>query len=758
MTNPSRQATRTGLVITYTIMATLFLTLLASSCKKSPDTGSASTGKHPPFKESEYWSAARDENTSSYCRQCHEDVFEDWAQSHHALANRLLDPGHDDLPFSTEFPGTHPDGTLSFSKSEGQYQITIRDPEGEIHHYHPDMALAYTPLHQYLVPFPGGRWQATQIAWDPEREEWFDVYDDDRQPGEWGHWQGRGMNWNSRCAWCHMTGYDKNYHIEEDAYQSRWIEQGISCVQCHGTMDNHGEAARKEEPDLKIPRLTATRVMHNCASCHSRREELTGDFQPGDNYHEHFRLQLMENAATYYPDGQIRDEVFVYGSFLQSRMHAAGVRCMDCHDPHTQELRHPVRNNQLCQTCHGAPGRMNAPRIDPIEHSHHPEGSSGNRCVECHMPQTTYMQRDPRRDHGFHIPDPLMTRELGIPNACNRCHTDQSTDWAMDAVDSWFGEKMERPERERTRAIARAQNVDPQALQPVLDALERETIPIWRATLIALLQPWAGEPQVRLVVERALEEEFPLTRAAALRVLGQVPGNRERIRSFLGTTQPRMVRITAAQLLQEDLDPESQAFREYRHFLDFNADQPTGASRIAQFHFSRNQVEKATEWMRKAVEYDPYSPPLHRDLAIMEQVANRSEAAEESLLRARELDPKNPEYPFSLGLLYAETRNLEKAVQSLREAVTLDPGFHRAHYNLGLAYVRQQKRLSALRSLQKAIELQPRNPDYHYAIATLYLDYGDSDSAREALESALRSDPTHAPSRRLLQRLNQTTE
>ena len=65
------------------------------------------------------------------------------------------------------------------------------------------------------------------------------------------------------------------------------------------------------------------------------------------------------------------------------------------------------------------------------------------------MPQTTYMQRHPRRDHGFTIPDPLLTQELGVPNACNRCHEDQTTDWAIEATERWYEIAwIARPDRE----------------------------------------------------------------------------------------------------------------------------------------------------------------------------------------------------------------------------------------------------------------------------------------------------------------------
>ena len=90
------------------------------------------------------------------------------------------------------------------------------------------------------------------------------------------------------------------------------------------------------------------------------------------------------------------------------------------------------RVNALCMRCHSG-GYSGSSVIQPDQHMFHPNETPGGRCVDCHMPQTTYMQRHPRRDHGFTIPDPLLTQELGVPNACNRCH--ETTDWAIEATE-----------------------------------------------------------------------------------------------------------------------------------------------------------------------------------------------------------------------------------------------------------------------------------------------------------------------------------
>ena len=119
-------------------------------------------------------------------------------------------------------------------------------------------------------------------------------------------------------------------------------------------------------------------------------------------------------ARLYHADGQIDGEVYEYGSFLQSRMHAAGVTCSNCHDPHNAKLR--AEGNALCAQCHLPE------KFDVVQHHHHQPGSAGAQCVNCHMPTKNFMVVDARRDHSIRVPRPDLSSALGTPNACSQCH------------------------------------------------------------------------------------------------------------------------------------------------------------------------------------------------------------------------------------------------------------------------------------------------------------------------------------------------
>ena len=49
---------------------------------------------------------------------------------------------------------------------------------------------------------------------------------------------------------------------------------------------------------------------------------------------------------------------------------------------------------------------------------------------------------------------PQHDAEADGETACNRCHEDQTTDWAIEAVEKWYGDRMNRPTRDRARWIA----------------------------------------------------------------------------------------------------------------------------------------------------------------------------------------------------------------------------------------------------------------------------------------------------------------
>ena len=713
------------------------------------------------------------------CKGCHEEEYAQWQKSNHGMAERLVDTPLDRRAFDPYRSFRHGAQSTEVRWTNGAAQVTTVGLSGAPETHSITRVIGHDPLRQFLVPFPGGRLQTLEASYDPHSNQWFNVYgNEDRSPGEWGHWTGGGMNWNNMCAGCHNTRLRRNYDEQTDTYRTTMAETSVGCESCHGPMKAHNEwqkqSGKTGRPDPTIVKLTAAQALDNCGFCHARRTDLTGDFKPGDRFSDHFALALVDHTDRYYADGQVRDENYEYGSFLGSKMHERGVRCLDCHSPHTAKTILP--GNWLCLRCHNG-SVTNAPIVNPVAHSHHrvygfdrngvatntdlatyqPETiqETGGECVNCHMPQTTYMQRHRRHDHGFTIPDPLLTKQFGIPNACNRCHQDKDPDWAMKHCEEWYGSKMDRPTRNRAEAIAHVQRGDPATRDGLLTQISREKSGYWHATLVGLIEPWAGEPEVTALLLRELEHTNALVRAAAARALEPALLNRDVADALQKRLDDdtRNVRMAAAWTLRNTVDPQSRAGRELTHFLDLNADQPLGQMQKGMYYFSRNDPRSALRYFQKAVAGDKYSPPFHHQLAVTLSALNRPQQAVQVLTEACRLFPRDAESHYQFGLALNEVGDLQRAAEQLAKAAELDPRHARAWYNLGLAQNALGQTESALESLLRGESVQPEDARIPYARATILARTGRTAEAKAAASRALEIAPSFTDAKQLIEAL-----
>ena len=705
---------------------------------------------------------------SATCYECHQQEYELWEKSNHGMAERELTEELDDEAFNPRRTLKHRSyETDTFLDADGVAKILTTGLDGK-KEYEVVRVIGHDPLRQFLVPAPGGRLQVCDVSYEPSTNEWFNVYEDqdeERHPGDWGAWTGQGMNWNAMCAACHNTRLRKHYDPQKNSYHTTMAEMTVGCEACHGPMADHVEwhknpppGVTEDTPDPTLKRQTKDQMLHTCAACHARRGEITGDLIPGEDFYDHFTLVVTDETDTYYPDGQVRDEDYVFAAFSNSTMHHAGVRCGDCHEPHSNKRL--IEGNMLCMRCHMGGTEPPAPIIDPVAHSHHQDGSTGNDCTNCHMPQTTYMARHPRRDHGFTIPDPQLTKEFGIPNACNRCHEGdgEDVDWAIKHVEEWYGDKMDRPTRTRARMNARARMGDPATRPQLIEALKTEKIAAWRATACHLLIRWALDEKVIDALLDATKDESPLVREAAVRTLNHpVRQGNARVAAAIKPLLDdpiRSVRVSAAWALVAELDLACRAARELIHMLDLNSDQPTGRMQLSQFAYLRGEPETAVKQMKKAIEWDPNSPPFHHDLAILLSTTGDLHGAIKSLKKAIELDPENPEYTYKIALAYSEVQNLGMATQYLEETVKIDPSNGRAWYNLGLALNSNGEPAKAIGALTRGEAAAPDDPAIPYAAATIHANLGQKQEALHAATRALQIQPDNPQAIQLMRSLS----
>lgn len=568
---------------------------------------------------------------SSTCADCHEAEMEAWKNSHHALAwtfanedNVLADFG------STTF--SHKKADWYFSKDTDNFVVETLGDDGEKKQYKVVGVAGIAPLQQYLVDIGDGHIQALDVVWDVEKERWYHLYpDQDLPPGDGLHWTGPYKNWNARCAECHATGFQKNYDPRSNRYQSKAEEIGVGCEACHGPAEAHLAWARDNEADLAAygegltaPGFTIDTAAKNpeieiqqCAGCHSRREPFKdGNPTPGTPFHDAYRLSLLREGL-YHPDGQILDEVYVYGSFLQSKMYANGVRCSDCHDVHAAELK--AEDNSLCTQCHSPAGNprflsLRKVNYDDPAHHFHETGSPGADCKSCHMIERDYMGIDGRRDHSFRIPRPDLTVKTGAPNACNDCHDDKTADWAAAELERRFPNSENRG-LHFGEVFHRAWNGESSAYAELMELAENTNLPdLVRASALDILQR-PNDPEVAARAEIFLEDDSPLVRSAAV-VLQRAAPPMERIQriSSLLSDPVSSVRMAAAReflnapiaRMPPNLEKAYQgAMNEWRAALAARADFPETHLALGGTALVMRNLPAAEQAFRKTVEMDP---------------------------------------------------------------------------------------------------------------------------------------------------------
>jgi len=591
------------------------------------------------------------------------------------------------------------------------------------------------PLQQYLVDIGKGHLQALNIAWDSRvadqgGQRWFHLQDEeDIDPEHPFFWTRHFQNSNSRCIECHSTRVRKNFDPTNLTYDTNWSEIGVGCEACHGPASQHVALAKENQLSAEITGFDKQRKpmpgwafrgndniaspsgpgdnrhIDTCGGCHSRRSS-TGDAIPGAAFHDQYRLALLDQGL-YFADGQIEDEVFVMGSFLQSKMHAKGVTCSNCHNVHSGKLI--AEGNALCAQCH-KPGRF-----DSSEHHRHQPGSAGALCVNCHMPERLYMSVDLRRDHSFTIPAPELSIRSNSPNACTNCHQGKIDAWASKSITDWG-----MPDRQNIWAEIN-QGLDQQDVLMFRDyarhSSELELNPIRQATLISKL---AGFPS-QLAVDTAaqqLNNPDPLIRRAAVTALRSIPMQlRWQWLSPLIDDPVKVVRLEVAsvladalnQLQGEDAEHLNTLIEEYRESLDYNADSPAGQLSIGNLEASLGYSILAENAYLRSLEIEPHYVPTLINLADLYRSSGRDHESREILLHALRVAPEsaNTNHAYALFLVRAGKQN------------------------------------EALTYLETTIRLQDTTPRHIYVYAVALDSHGETGKAMETIAAASKRWPNN---------------
>ncbi|MCQ1058992.1 tetratricopeptide repeat protein [Photobacterium sp. ZSDE20] len=690
---------------------------------------------------------------SEACMDCHDEQVKAWRGSHHEMAMKHAAADSVLGNFSDETL-KHNGKTNRFFKKEGEYWVHIAGADQQF----ADFKISYTfgvyPLQQYMVEFPDGRVQLIPFAWDsrpPEQggQRWFHLYPETTPVDEF-YWTNAGQNWNFMCADCHSTNLKKNYDEKSDSYDTTWSEINVGCEACHGPASAHIEYIAKSSDKLTTsdsnelihantlmgfdrdlseavkewvfldghktlqPKsIHPTDQLQTCAQCHSRRTQLNESASHvKGSFLDKYRLSLI-TPELYYPDGQIYDEDYVYGSFLQSRMAEKGVTCTNCHDPHTAQLKIP--EEAVCSQCHVSPKYVSS------KHTLHDAGTEAAKCTTCHMPETTYMQVDPRRDHSWHVPRPDLSKHINTPNVCTGCHEDKTNQWADEVLVKHFPDSDYRQQHFGVAFYADSigHNAAPDALS--YTAQDASLSDIIRASALSRIAGNTGQNTL-VAIARAVKNDSEFIRLGAIEgSSGYGWPERWQILSPLLNDPVLSVRTETAGALvgywsQMNIQQRSslnKPLQEYIEIQKFNADRGFGRTNLGNVYRALGEMDEAIEWYQGAIEIEPYFANSYVNLADLYRNQKQEGLALEVLQQGIKAQPNDSVLPYSAGLAYLRVGKTKQANGYLKQAAEMAADNPHYWYVYGLALEKTDV-LASSKALSAAFRISG-NPQHLYA-------------------------------------------
>jgi Flp pilus assembly protein TadD len=718
---------------------------------------------------------------SETCAGCHQEQAQLWGTSQHKHAMQHAN--------DTTVLGNFNDATFDyygirsrFFRQDGKFLVETDGPDGKLATFEVKYTFGVDPLQQYLIEFPDGRLQALSIAWDSRPKEkggqrWFHLYaNEEIRHDDILHWTKLNQNWNFMCAECHSTGVHKNYDAANDRFATTFAEISVGCETCHGQGSKHVAWARnrdswwpfakQEDPAKRLmvhfderkdivwrhdpttgnsqrnfaPALLRKEV-ETCGLCHARRGEFSEDWVPGRWLSDTHAVSPLARGL-YEADGQMRDEVYNYGSFKQSKMFAAGVTCSDCHEPHSGKLR--ASGDGVCQQCH------TPEKYAVATHHRHAGVTPPLACASCHMPKRTYMVVDRRHDHSFRIPRPDLSASLGTPNACNDCHADKSAQWAAAAIESWHGgERKGLQKYAQAFHAAWADQADAEALLSAV-AADGNTPGFARAGALTELASHPSPASINLA-RSALSDPDPMVRIGALDMLAGVPaGQLWPVVSPLLSDANRGVRIRAAALLaavpaasQPGADRErfEQAAAEFVAAQRLNADRPEGRATLGNFLARRGRTAEAEAEYKAALRLNPQFTAAAINLADLYRQNNRDAEGESVLRAALAASPRDAGLHHALGLVLTRLKRPDDALAELQHAAELEPERARYPYVYAVALHSAGRGSEAMTVLKENRARHPGDRDTLQALVTFSRDAGDFAAALGYAEQLARMMP-----------------
>ncbi len=714
------------------------------------------------------------------CQPCHATIYDAWRQSTHGRAGGPPTPARVIAPFNGT-PMRFRDAVVTPSMTaSGAFLFTVVQQRRPLREFRVDAVvgggfMAGGGTQGFFSRFPDGTFRFLPFDYSKAGQLWFcntlGRVNRASAPitpaialadcADWPPYRILGSSERFQsCQQCHGSQIHVVFDTTTRRYETGFTTLAINCESCHGPGRRHVELARSGRIGAALDigmrplaTLTKDQSLDVCFQCHAVKTDLKPQYLPGKRLQDYFALKLPLLVDTLYsPDGRIRAFAYQEGHLSSDCYLNGSMTCVDCHDPHTQRYRDlsgaPLQgrfNNGQCLDCH-------ASKAEPLErHTHHRAASSGSRCVSCHMP---YLQepnvghqiRYARSDHTIPIPRPLYDTRLGVENACQRCHGDQTAQQLEAQVTAWYGALKPHPTPVTTVLAADSVTDAATAARMILSVIDHPSSPhpvAEFAGLAAVMQRYAS-PDMR-ALDGAVSDHLE-----ALAQGGDPPDPPDRDVQALALAtlhltrgaDPKIRRFLAKQL--RALGPRDSAVRDrWVRILEIRG----------HASLSSGDYASALAAYRKEQELKPGDPAILRNLGIAYTRLGDYPKAIEHFRKSLALRPNQPQVLVELGFASAQQGDLDGAVAAYRQAIAVNPWESAAYANLGIAELRRGAPQPAIDALTQAVALDPSLADAYFGLAGAYATLGQAQPAAVALERGLEFDPRNAAARQALEAL-----
>ncbi len=475
----------------------------------------------PAAKISAFKTESGDAENSQSCAACHQQNYDSEHYTSHQKTVRPATVENVRGDFSRENHLESADFKAEMMRDGENFFAVIGEQSYKI------VAVVGAKYIEQYVAEKDGEFYSLPVGYSLSEKRWVHLNDTDFEKKD-ANFSRHFQNWQTDCAACHQPGRE-NFSDDSQNF-------GISCAACHGNVGEHlasknsvwSKLGFQTENKIVNPKnLSSDAALLVCANCHSRDLNETakftkfrGDGNPLELLSAHGQNDF--DSGKFQANGEHKFSGNEFQAIVRSVCYAqskAGgygitgekISCANCHsanDTNGENFSAAKSSNQNCVQCHSQFSDENT----IVEHTKHLPNSEASDCTSCHQPETVYGRMRFTRTHEISVPNPALTVEKQIPNACNLCHTDQSVNWAIaSSVKLWTERfrdsktssdvQFDQPEAVRLlsskdnflRALAadavKKHSVSHQPAPYFLEAFQSEQIPLVRYFLADVIQP-----------------------------------------------------------------------------------------------------------------------------------------------------------------------------------------------------------------------------------------------------------------------------